>query len=235
MKNLKKYYPLIFSGVILILGLVAFLMPNEADKTKISDLQQQVKQLQGQLEQAEIIDNSNQGLGAEQACLGSGGMIVEASCCASVSNFPNNCLIGACGCSPDNSHSVQSCNCGSGKCFDGSTCVSISQPDTANINENLNVNEPSEDNANEIITLSDNNKTVELKVGSKITLNLGDLYDWQLSFSDNSILNQDVQGVYKAVKTGDIVLTAVGDPKCRQSRPACAMPSILFTLNIVVK
>lgn len=232
MKNLKKYYPLIFSVIILILGLVAFLLPNEADKTKISDLQQQVKQLQEQLEQAEIIDNSNQGLGAEQACLGSGGMIVEESCCASVSNFPNNCLIGACGCSPANSHSVQGCDCGEGRCFDGSSCV-----DRSNLGE-----EPTPDNLDKTITLSDNNKMVEMKVGSKITLNLGDVYDWQISFSDNSILVQELmtgekgfQGVYAAVRAGEVVLTAVGDPKCRQSRPACAIPSVLFTLNVEVK
>ena len=35
-------------------------------------------------------------------------------CCQSASDFPNNCLIGACGCSPDNSHSVKVCDCGEG-------------------------------------------------------------------------------------------------------------------------
>lgn len=60
---------------------------------------------------------------AEQSCLSSGGTISTAICCMSAADFPNTCLIGACGCSPDNSHPVRSCDCGSGKCFDGVRCV----------------------------------------------------------------------------------------------------------------
>jgi len=56
-------------------------------------------------------------------CLESGGQPTSASCCLSVSHFPNTCLIGACGCSPENSHQIQICDCGSDKCFDGQYCV----------------------------------------------------------------------------------------------------------------
>ena len=59
MENLKKYYPILFSGLILILGLVVFFLPNEADKTKINDLQQQLKQMQGEIEQVTVNDNLN--------------------------------------------------------------------------------------------------------------------------------------------------------------------------------
>jgi len=61
---------------------------------------------------------------AEQACINSGGGVSTAMCCKSVSDFPNNCLIGACGCLSNNSHQVKTCDCGAGKCFNGSTCVS---------------------------------------------------------------------------------------------------------------
>jgi hypothetical protein len=59
----------------------------------------------------------------EKNCIGSGGILTTGWCCKSVSNFPNMCGVGSCGCSLDNSHEVRLCNCGEGKCFDGSRCV----------------------------------------------------------------------------------------------------------------
>ena len=63
----------------------------------------------------------------ERACINSGGIIKGAGCCLAVGDFPNLCLIGACGCSAENIHmvkAVKACDCGAGKCFDGETCVS---------------------------------------------------------------------------------------------------------------
>jgi hypothetical protein len=71
--------------------------------------------------------NNQQGEGQktkEQSCLSSGGTISTASCCGQTQDFPNSCLIGACGCSPTSSHQVKTCSCGAGKCFDGNVCVS---------------------------------------------------------------------------------------------------------------
>jgi len=59
----------------------------------------------------------------EQACNAADGSVTSAMCCNSAADFPNSCLIGACGCSPANSHSIKICNCGEGRCFDGKTCV----------------------------------------------------------------------------------------------------------------
>lgn len=59
-----------------------------------------------------------------ELCKESGGTIKTQLCCGSVSDFPNTCLIGACGCSSSNSKEVKVCDCGEGKCFDGKTCVS---------------------------------------------------------------------------------------------------------------
>jgi hypothetical protein len=61
----------------------------------------------------------------EQACALSGGIIKTSLCCASASDFPNLCLIGACGCSPADSHQVKVCDCGEDKCFNGSGCIVI--------------------------------------------------------------------------------------------------------------
>ena len=61
----------------------------------------------------------------EQECIRSGGKITTAMCCKSAGDFPNTCAVGACGCAPENSHQVNICDCGTGKCFDGNKCVSI--------------------------------------------------------------------------------------------------------------
>ena len=61
--------------------------------------------------------------GPEKACVDSGGNVTTSMCCGSVGDFPNTCLIGACGCSPENSHEVKTCDCGPDKCFDGTACV----------------------------------------------------------------------------------------------------------------
>jgi len=61
--------------------------------------------------------------GAELGCTSSGGTMRTSLCCKSVGDFPSNCAIGACGCAPDHSHEVKTCDCGEGNCFDGTECV----------------------------------------------------------------------------------------------------------------
>ena len=61
--------------------------------------------------------------GKEQSCIDSGGTVRMSLCCMSTDDFPNMCLIGACGCSPENSHEVKVCDCPEGKCFDGNSCT----------------------------------------------------------------------------------------------------------------
>jgi hypothetical protein len=59
----------------------------------------------------------------EAGCLASGGTVSAAVCCLSSEDFPSSCMIGACGCSAENSHAVKICNCPAGKCFNGTACV----------------------------------------------------------------------------------------------------------------
>lgn len=68
----------------------------------------------------EVVPNEN-----NQGCIDSGGSVETSLCCESASDFPNLCLIGACGCSPEYSHSILVCQCPEGMCFDGTACVSI--------------------------------------------------------------------------------------------------------------
>ena len=63
----------------------------------------------------------------EQECLNSGGTVSTSSCCKLSGDFPNSCLIGACGCSPTDSHQVKTCDCGESKCFDGDKCVAVGE------------------------------------------------------------------------------------------------------------
>lgn len=57
-------------------------------------------------------------------CTLTGGAETRGLCCASVESFPDSCLEGACGCSPDNSHMVTTCTCPAGQCYDAATgCV----------------------------------------------------------------------------------------------------------------
>jgi len=70
----------------------------------------------------------------EQSCIDSGGTVSTSLCCKSSTDFPNSCLIGACGCSPDNSYQVKVCDCGVDGCFDGEKCVlkEVTKDETAN-------------------------------------------------------------------------------------------------------
>jgi heat shock protein HslJ len=58
-----------------------------------------------------------------ERCRRAGGTVGAASCCGLVGDFPNTCLMGACGCAPEHSHEVQVCRCPEGRCFDGKACV----------------------------------------------------------------------------------------------------------------
>jgi hypothetical protein len=71
-----------------------------------------------------------------QSCFQSGGHVVTQMCCKSTPDFSNTCVIGPCGCSPDNSKVTQICECEAGKCFDGTACVNIQNDDAAKCEQN---------------------------------------------------------------------------------------------------
>jgi hypothetical protein len=68
-------------------------------------------------------DAGASGAGGNAGCLESGGTLTTSLCCMSVVAYPDSCAIGACGCSPQNSHEVPVCSCPGGMCFDGQACV----------------------------------------------------------------------------------------------------------------
>jgi hypothetical protein len=105
---------------------------------------------------------------------------------------------------------------------------------------------PIEDNSNsEIeITFDENGKIFNVKVGDSILLNLGtDLYAWTVNIDHENVLHlkmgvmviQGAQGLYDAIAPGRAILSASGDPLCLNSHPACAMPSVFFSVTVNVK
>jgi hypothetical protein len=90
------------------------------------------------------------------------------------------------------------------------------------------------------VTLSDNNQTINLKVGDSFLLNLGDTYNWRISIAPSGIISRRVnvivirgaQGIYDATSPGTTTLSAVGGPFCLSAKPPCAMPSINFNIKI---
>ncbi len=93
------------------------------------------------------------------------------------------------------------------------------------------------------VTLADAGQTIDLQVGQAFLLALDAAWDWTVSVADPSVVNRLVnvlvvrgaQGIYVAKKAGRTILTAVGDPPCRKARPACALPSRVFRITVVVR
>lgn len=103
-------------------------------------------------------------------------------------------------------------------------------------------NSGGEQSQNKVITLADNGKSIILQKGESFLLKLGENYNWNVDIDDKTIVSRvmnimvirGAQGVYDAHNPGQTMLTAVGDPLCRSSVPACGMSSIQFKLNITV-
>jgi len=95
----------------------------------------------------------------------------------------------------------------------------------------------------QVITLADQGKTIDLAVGESFLLQLGEEYAWDVTISDQNVVSRvknitvirGAQGVYNALQAGTVTLSATGDPVCRQAKPPCAMPSIMFTITIIVR
>ena len=69
--------------------------------------------------------NKCKALVVKTQCEIAGGKVINASACTSASDFAATCAIGPYGCAPEYSHTIKSCDCGAGKCWDGTNCVGI--------------------------------------------------------------------------------------------------------------
>jgi len=93
------------------------------------------------------------------------------------------------------------------------------------------------------VTLADDGQTLTFQVGQSFLLFLGDNYDWSATAGDPAVVSHmpnvfvipGSQGLYQARRPGHTTLTATGDPACRQAQPPCAVPSQVFSVQIVVQ
>jgi hypothetical protein len=93
------------------------------------------------------------------------------------------------------------------------------------------------------ITLGDDGKVISLKPGDRFLLSLEGSYDWTVTVDDPAIVRRlpdlpaptGSQGIFQAAAAGQTTLSAVGDPPCRQVKPACGAPSRLFRVVVVVR
>lgn len=92
------------------------------------------------------------------------------------------------------------------------------------------------------VTLDDNGKTINLKQGERLLLQLGEGYNWELTVSDQAVLIpvmgvmliRGAQGLYDTTFRGKSEISGQGDPTCLSEQPACSLPSIDFKVTVVV-
>jgi hypothetical protein len=94
------------------------------------------------------------------------------------------------------------------------------------------------------ITMADNGGTIKLHPGGRVLLDLGmNGFDWAIAIDNQDVLSLvkgimvplGAQGLFEAKKTGQSLLTATGNPLCRNSIPACGAPSIFFRITVIVQ
>jgi len=74
-----------------------------------------------------------------------------------------------------------------------------------------------------------------MNVGGKLRLNLDLSYVWSaISISNPAVLAGAGDG-YFSFTSGTATLTATGNPDCLNSTPPCGMPSIMFTVAVIVQ
>jgi len=95
-----------------------------------------------------------------------------------------------------------------------------------------------------VVTLADNGGIFVMRPGAHFLLELGtEVFQWSVAVDNPAVLSRipslviirGTQGVYQAHQPGQATLTAVGAPLCRNSRPMCMAPSIVFRLTVIVR
>jgi hypothetical protein len=84
-------------------------------------------------------------------------------------------------------------------------------------------------------TLADNGKTFVMKVGDKLKINLDYSYVWSLTSISNPAVIAGAQDGYFALASGSATLSITGNPECLNSTPPCGMPSIMYTITVIVQ
>lgn len=84
-------------------------------------------------------------------------------------------------------------------------------------------------------TMTDNGRTFVINIGDKLRINLDLSYDWSaISVSNPAVIDGAGDG-YFAFTNGTAILTTTGNPACLNSTPPCGMPSIMYTIMVIVQ
>ena len=92
-----------------------------------------------------------------------------------------------------------------------------------------------------VVTLADNGKTITMPEATRATLDLGNVYNWQIQIDDLSILSftpspqAPGKGILQALTHGHAKLTGIGTPICYNAVPRCLMPSRTFKVQFIVE
>ena len=83
--------------------------------------------------------------------------------------------------------------------------------------------------------MADNGKTFVMKVGDKLKINLDYSYVWSTTTISNPAVIVGAQDGYFALASGSATLSITGDPECLSLTPPCGMPSILYSITVIVQ
>lgn len=93
------------------------------------------------------------------------------------------------------------------------------------------------------VTTADWGRTIEMRVGQRFLLNLGEGAAWIIEIADPRVLGpvtgmeapEGAQGLFEALAAGATTLAATNEPACLKARPACKLPTRTFEVTVVVK
>ncbi len=83
--------------------------------------------------------------------------------------------------------------------------------------------------------MEDNGRTFVMDVGDKLRLNLDLSYGWSAFSISNPTVIAGAQDGFFALEAGTATLTTTGNPECLNFTPPCGMPSILYSITVIVQ
>lgn len=83
--------------------------------------------------------------------------------------------------------------------------------------------------------MEDNGRTFVMNVGDKLRLNLDLSYGWSAFSISNPTVIAGAQDGFSALEAGTATLTTTGNPECLNFTPPCRMPSILYSITVIVQ
>ncbi|MBM3123909.1 MAG: hypothetical protein FJZ87_02420 [Chloroflexi bacterium] len=84
-------------------------------------------------------------------------------------------------------------------------------------------------------TMADNGKTFVMNIGDKLRIHLDYSYAWSATSISNPAVIEGAGDGYYAFSSGSTTLTMTGNPTCLNNTPPCGIPSMMFTITVIVQ